>query len=81
MKVELEVPKEYERLLKGINMKSVIESSLKTALKEELSRAIRVKLALLDLERLAKRSKLTEEKARELSEELKERVARRHGVL
>lgn len=81
MKVELELPKEYEKLLEGVDVKSLVESSLKGALKEELSRTIAIKLALADLEKLGKKSKLTEEKARELSEKLKEGIARRHGVL
>jgi uncharacterized 2Fe-2S/4Fe-4S cluster protein (DUF4445 family) len=78
MKVELEIPKRYESLLKEIDVKSLLETSLKNAFKDEFLRKLRFKLALADLEKLSKKSKLNKAKARELSERLKEQVWKRH---
>jgi hypothetical protein len=78
MKVKLEIPKRYESLLKEVDVKSLLETSLKNALKDEFLRKLRFKLALADLEKLSKKSKLTKAKARELSERLKEKVWKRH---
>jgi hypothetical protein len=78
MKVELEIPKRYESLLKEIDVKSLLETSLKNAFKDEFLRKLRFKLALADLEELSKKSKLNKAKARELSERLKEQVWKRH---
>lgn len=81
MKVELKVPKEYkkisEKLAKEINLSKVFSRAFTLALKERLEEEI----AFERLRKIASKSKLTAKDALKLGEELKERVARRHGLL
>jgi hypothetical protein len=85
MKIELEIPKEVERearkLVKSINLEKllpeIIAKGVEISLKEKLER----EAAFKRLERFASKSKLTEKQALALGEKLKERIARRHGLL
>lgn len=85
MKVELEVPKgiekEARKLVGSIDLEKllpeIIARGVETSLKERLER----ELAFKRLKKLASKSKLTEEQALKLGEKLKERIARRHGLL
>jgi hypothetical protein len=79
MKVELEVPNRYEKLVE-LSAKEWKES-FRAAFLRALEKAVREKVAFKSLKELAKNSKLTDEQAMELGEELKERVARRHRSL
>jgi hypothetical protein len=77
MKVELEVPEEIEkevrRLAKEIDWRYVMSAGLQRAIKEELEIAL--------VKRILSKSKLTEKNALKLGEEIKEGIARRHGLL
>jgi hypothetical protein len=85
MKIELEIPEEVERearkLVKSINLEKllpeIISKGVEISLKERLER----EAAFKRLEKLASKSKLTEKEALTLGEKLKERIARRHGLL
>jgi hypothetical protein len=85
MKIELEIPEEVERearkLVKSINLEKllpeIIAKGVEISLKERLER----EAAFKRLEKLASKSKLTEKEALTLGEKLKERIARRHGLL
>ena len=79
MKVELDIPKGYE---KSIELSSKEwKDSFRLAFISALDKAVEEKVAFKTLKVLAKKSKLTDEQAMKLAEELKERVARRHGLL
>lgn len=79
MKVELDVPKGYE---KSIELSSKEwKDSFRLAFIRALDKTVGEKVAFKTLKRLARKSKLTDEQAMKLAEELKERVARRHGLL
>lgn len=78
MKVELEVPKGYERYME-LSTKEWKES-FRVAFTEALEKAVNERVAFKFLKRLAKKSKLTDEQARELSDEIKEGIAKRHGL-
>jgi hypothetical protein len=73
--LKVEVPKELE-----VGAKMLGEEELSRivceALKEQLSEELMLKLA----DELLKESKLTDELALNLGDELKERVAKRHGL-
>jgi hypothetical protein len=81
MKVELEIPKEYEKicekLAKEVNLSKVFSKAFILALRDRLEEEI----AFEKLKKIASKSKLTAKDALKLGEELKERVARRHGLL
>ena len=79
MKVELEVPKEYERL--AVLSDKEWRESFRAAFLKALEKSVKEKVAFKSLKELAKKSKLTDEQVMELGEELKERVARRHRSL
>lgn len=79
MKVELDVPKGYE---KSIELSSKEwKETFRLAFLRAVEKAVEEKVAFKSLKALAKKSKLTDEQAMKLGEELKERVARRHGLL
>jgi len=77
MKVELEVPKAYEKtvkeLLKGVDWNALLIKAVKKELQEELEIAL--------LKKIVSKSKLTEKDALRLGDKLKEGIARRHGLL
>jgi hypothetical protein len=85
MKVELEIPKKVEKearkLVESMDLEKllpeIIAKGVETSLKEKLER----EAAFKKLEKLASKSRLTEKQALALGEELKERIARRHGLL
>lgn len=91
MKVELEIPKEYERLFKGVNMKSVVERSLKQSLASEFSKQLLVnllrevshkpksKVPKISLQEFP-RGKISKKELRRISEDVKEEIAKRHGL-
>jgi hypothetical protein len=77
MKVELEIPKEYEKLVKKLDWQELLPRALARGLEEEL----RIQFLFERVKRIASKSKLSAKDALKLGEELKERVARRHGLL
>jgi len=78
MKIELEVPKKYERLVK-LSSKEWREA-FRLAFFRALEKSVGEKLAFKSLKELVSKSKLTDEQALELGERLKERIAKRHGL-
>jgi hypothetical protein len=90
MKVELEVPRKYEGLLKGLDVKSVIEKSLRQALVSEfrsqlflnLLREVSYKpkrISKISLKEFPK-GRLNKKALQKISEEIKEDMAKRHGL-
>jgi len=73
--LKIKIPNELEQEFKELN-KEEIESIVSKALKEKLSERLMFKLA----DELLKNSKITEEMALKWGSELKERVAKRHGL-
>lgn len=91
MKVELEIPKEYERLFRGVDVKNVVERSLRQALAFEFRRQLLVnvlkelsykpksKVPRLSLQEFP-RGKVNKKELRRISEEVKKGIAKRHGL-
>ena len=73
--IKIEVPKELEVVAKMLG-KEELSRIVCEVLKEQLSRELMFKLA----DELLKESKLTGELALRFGDELKERVAKRHGL-
>ena len=78
MKVELNVPKEYEGFIK-LSSKEW-KDSFRRAFLEALENTVKQEVAFKSVKKLAGKSKLTDKKALELGEELKRNIARRHGL-
>ena len=64
--------KEVERLVKEIKFEQIFSKSLVRCFKIELKKEL--------LRRIVSKSELKEEEAMELAEEVKEGIARRHGL-
>lgn len=79
MKIELDVPKGYERSIE-LSSKEW-KDSFRLAFIRALDKSVKEKVSFKTLKALSKKSKLTEEHAMKMAEELKARVARRHGLL
>jgi len=81
MKVELEIPKEYEkiarRLLKDIEIESVIKSGLKT----ELEKRIKLEILTKEAKNVAAKFKLSKDEINELSEKTKYKWAKKLGLI
>jgi len=81
MKVELEVPKRYEKLTeklsKEVNLSKVFSKAFTKALEDRMKEEI----AFEGLKKIASKSKLTEKDALRLADKVKEGIARRHGLL
>jgi ribosomal protein S3 len=76
MKVELEIPKEYEKLVKNVNWKEMLPRAIAKGIEQEL----RMQFLFKKAKQMALKSKLSDKDALELGELLKERVAKRHGL-
>ncbi|HJH27141.1 MAG TPA: hypothetical protein C5S37_10340, partial [Methanophagales archaeon] len=57
------------------------KSETKVLLREAVEEKLRVLLLFKVVDNILKKSKLTDEQAKELAEELEERVAKRHGLI
>jgi hypothetical protein len=77
MKVELEIPKEYEKLVREINWNELFPRALARGLEQEL----RMQFLFKRAKQIASKSKLSNKDVLELGELLKKRVAKRHGLL
>ena len=71
----MEIPKDLERETRQLS-KDELSEVFRQALRERLSEELMFKLA----DELLKNSKMTDELALKLGNELKERVAKRHGL-
>jgi hypothetical protein len=91
MKVEVELSKEYERLFRGINVKGIVEKSLKQALSSEFKKCLFINLLKeLSYKQKSQAPKLSQEEfpkgkinkkgLRKVSEDIKQGIARRHGL-
>lgn len=77
MKVELEVPKEYEKEVKELAKEIDWNALLLRAVRKELQRELEIAV----LKKITSKSKLTEEGALRVGDKIKEGIARRHGLL
>ncbi len=57
------------------------KSETKVLLREAVEEKLRVLLLFKVVDNILKKSKLTDEQAKELAKELEERVAKRHGLI
>ncbi|RZN15083.1 MAG: hypothetical protein EF812_03550 [Methanosarcinales archaeon] len=57
------------------------KSETKVLLREAVEEKLRVLLLFKVVDNILKKSKLTDEQAKELAEELEEKVAKRHGLI
>ncbi|RZN40085.1 MAG: hypothetical protein EFT35_03400 [Methanophagales archaeon ANME-1-THS] len=73
LEVPAELREEIRKLSREIDFEALLFKSLKHCMEVELKREL--------LRKIASKSKLTEEEALKLGDELKEGIARRHGVL
>jgi hypothetical protein len=74
--LKVEIPDELEAIAKGMDKKELSEL-VSNALKDKSTEALLFKYA----DELLKNSKMTDELALKLGDELKERVAKRHGLM
>lgn len=74
--LKVEIPDELEVLVRGMN-KEELSQIVSKALKDKSSEALLFKYA----DEILKKSKMTDELALKLGNELKERVAKRHGLI
>jgi len=77
--MKIEIPERYEKLV--ILSDEEWKESFRPAFLKALEQAVKEKVAFKSLKELSRKSKLTEQQVMELGEELKERIARRHGSL
>ena len=74
--LKIEIPDELEAVAKGMD-KEVLSMLVSNALKDKSSEALLFKYA----NEILKNSKMTDELALKFGNELKERVAKRHGLM
>jgi hypothetical protein len=77
MKVEIKLPEEYEKLIKKLDWENILPRVIARGIEEEL----KIQLLFERAKKTASKSKLSNKEILELGEELKERVAKRHGLL
>ncbi len=75
MKLKVDIPEELKLVAKQMDKKA-LDRIVAKALKEESSKILAFKIA----DELLKKSKMTDKLALKLGDELKERVAKRHGL-
>lgn len=81
MKVEVEIPRKYEKEIIELAKKIDWEKFLKRALIKGVKRELELEFMFRRAEKIVSKSKLTEKQVRELSEEVKERVAKKLGLI
>jgi len=64
-----------------ITREELEKSETKVLLREAVEEKLRVLLLFKVVDNILKKSKLADEQAKELAEELEERVAKRHGLI
>jgi len=87
MKIEIEIPKDYEKFFKNLTLKRVFKKSLEESLSEldkklliNLLKEISSKQTKISLEDFPK-GKLNKRALKAISEKIKEGIARRHGLV
>jgi hypothetical protein len=76
MKVEIKLPEEYEKLVKKLDWKSILPRVIARGIEEEF----KIQLLFERAKKIASKDKLSNKEILELGEELKGRVAKRHGL-
>jgi hypothetical protein len=71
MKIELEIPKEYEKIARRLLKDIKIESVIKSGLKAELEKRIKLEILTNEAKSIAAKFKLSKDEINELSERTK----------
>jgi hypothetical protein len=81
MKIELEIPKEYEKLAKRLLRDIRVESVIKSGLKAELEKRIKLEILANEAKNIAAKFKLSKDEINELSEKTKYKWAKKLGLI
>jgi hypothetical protein len=81
MKIELEIPKEYEKLAKRLLRDIRVESVIKSGLKAELEKRIKLEILANEAKNIAAKFKLSKDEINELSENTKYKWAKKLGLI
>jgi len=81
MKIELEIPKEYEKIARRLLKDIKIESVIKSGLKAELEKRIKLEILTNEAKSVAAKFKLSKNEINELSEKTKYKWAKKLGLI
>jgi hypothetical protein len=81
MKIELEIPKEYEKIARRLLKDIKIESVIKSGLKAELEKRIKLEILANEARGVAAKFKLSKDEINELSEKTKYKWAKKLGLI
>jgi hypothetical protein len=81
MKIELEIPKEYEKIARRLLKDIKIESVIKSGLKAELEKRIKLEILTYEAKNVAAKFKLSKDEINELSEKTKYKWAKKLGLI
>ena len=81
MKIELEIPKEYEKIARRLLKDIKIESVIKSGLKAELEKRIKLEILTNEAKSVAAKFKLSKNEINELSERTKYKWAKKLGLI
>jgi hypothetical protein len=81
MKIELEIPKEYEKIARRLLKDIEIESVIKSGLKAELEKRIKLEILTNEAKSVAAKFKLSKDEINELSEKTKYKWAKKLGLI
>jgi len=81
MKIELEIPKEYEKIARRLLKDIEIESVIKSGLKAELEKRIKLEILTNEAKSVAAKFKLIKDEINELSERTKYKWAKKLGLI
>jgi len=81
MKIELEIPKEYEKIARRLLKDIKIESVIKSGLKAELEKRIKLEILANEAKSVAAKFKLSKDEINELSEKTKYKWAKKLGLI
>jgi len=81
MKIELEIPKEYEKIAKRLLRDIRVESVIKSGLKAELEKRIKLEILANEAKNVVTKFKLSKDEINELSEKTKYKWAKKLGLI
>jgi hypothetical protein len=81
MKIELEIPKEYEKIARRLLKDIKIESVIKSGLKAELEKRIKLEILANEAKNVVTKFKLSKDEINELSEKTKYKWAKKLGLI
>jgi hypothetical protein len=81
MKIELEIPKKYEKIARRLLKDIKIESVIKSGLKAELEKRIKLEILTNEAKSVAAKFKLSKSEINELSEGTKYKWAKKLGLI